>query len=407
MPLTKEQFQKARNAGFTTEQIIGFEKKRQDKFVSPSLLPEADPLLPKKYETEQKIMGRANAGKELVKEYEYQREHPFKSIVNPLTPIVTGLKGIRALTQRPEAAVSNVLMDVQEGKKPTLKSVGLGLSGKRLSELGDLPRRMGLGEIPSSFIGLGSAMGLSIAGGKTLKGISNRLPKIMGKNYTIDRATQAVDALDETRTNLGQNVGEAIKQYSDRTIDINKLGDLPTLPKNVLSALDDPIYQIEKLPDGSIKPTLGNMQKLKEALDDFISSKQWEEATKMNQRVIKQAYGKISQAMKDAAPEIKESLSRYGDFMEIYRDVIKTVKDTGGRVLEKKFRGVFKPGAERTYQIAWDKMTKYAPELKQILKDMGKFTSRQTVKSIVGKGIIGGGALYGLRRLVGNRVTGK
>ena len=287
------------------------------------------------------------------------------------------------------------LLLLLSGKKIMEKGVeGLGKAGELISEKGT--------QLAKSRFSQFTARGVE----KTIENIKtlpSRLPQIMGKNYTLQRAEKTAGLLDDARSYLGKLKGEAIKQYGDRIVDAQKLSSqLPSLPKNVLNALDDPIYAIEKLSDGSIKPSIANLDKIKEALGDFMTSKTWEEATTKNKQVIKQAYGLVSQAMKDAAPEIKEPIATYHDFMDIYRDVNKTIRNTEGVILEKRLRGVLKPGAERRYQIAWEQMQKYIPELKRIAKDIIKFNQRQTTKRILGRGALYLGGFEAGRRFIIN-----
>jgi hypothetical protein len=250
--------------------------------------------------------------------------------------------------------------------------------------------------------------GLEKAGRVTL----SKFPRIMGKDYTLNRAKQATQLLDETRSYLGKIKGEAVKQYGDMSIDVNKLqSQIPTLPKNVLSALDDPIYAIEKLSDGSIKPTVSNLDKVREALGDLMTSAQWEEATTKNKQLIKNTYGLLGRTIKETSPQIKEPIENYHRFMELYRNVNKTLRNTTGDVLEKRLRGTFTSGAERNYQIAWENMYKrYIPQLKQIAIDVQKFNQRQVLKRgikkyapwVIGGTVLGGAGYGGLRRALGN-----
>lgn len=70
MPLTQEQFQKAKAAGFTTDQIIGFEKQRESS--TPDSMPH------------QEKDSMATQG------LDYIKEHPVKSVMQGLPETVTG-----------------------------------------------------------------------------------------------------------------------------------------------------------------------------------------------------------------------------------------------------------------------------------------------------------------------------
>lgn len=204
----------------------------------------------------------------------------------------------------------------------------------------------------------------------------------MNKNYTLDRTKQAIDLIDQTRSSFGVKVSGAIKKFEDVKVDAKKLTeDLPPLSKSVATALDDPIYNIEKLPDGSLKSTIGNMHKVQEAFGDFMTSKDWMEATTKNKQNISKAYGAVAEAIKTAEPSLREPISHYARFMNLYREVNPTLRNTQGIPLEKKLRTAFKPGAEREYQIAWAKLSKVIPELENISKDVVRFNNRQIAKT--------------------------
>lgn len=92
MPLTQEQFQKARSAGYSTEQIIGFEKKR-----------ESTPVDRSKFETPEYQGGANSPAKDSMatQGLGYLKEHPFKSVMQGLPETVTG----KTMEQR---AIENV-----------------------------------------------------------------------------------------------------------------------------------------------------------------------------------------------------------------------------------------------------------------------------------------------------------
>lgn len=208
------------------------------------------------------------------------------------------------------------------------------------------------------------------------------IPQVMDKNYTMTRAQKGVNVLEKIRSKLGKAKEELLNDIGEKAVDAKKLSkNFPTLPKTVSNKLNDPIYGIEKLPDGSIKPTIKNLDRVKTALGDQMTGAQWEEATTMIKQRIKQAYGAISRSMVEADPKIARPLERYHKFMRyFYNDINKTLRDTQGRVLEKKVRTAFSPGAERRFTRAWERLGKADKQASQIVKDLTKFTSRQILK---------------------------
>lgn len=254
--------------------------------------------------------------------------------------------------------------------------------------------------------------------GKIAKSATSKLPQLMGKDYSFQKAQQAADLLNSTRSQLGRNVKASISRVKDIRIsdtdDLTRLGRVfKKMPKEVVNKLDDPVYAIEKYADGSIKPTLGNLNKIKGALDDTMTQRQWFEAGKLTKRRIKLGYKVVNDTMRKTArafgTPIDEPLNNYHNFMNTYNKIIRKVQDTKGTVLEKSFRNSLKPGAERSYQLAWQEMTKQIPELKRVLRDIEKYNKRQAFKQglsstakraawMAGAGAAGG---YGIGKILG------
>lgn len=273
---------------------------------------------------------------------------------------------------------------------------GMGMVGKAMGSvmLGGLP---GIGQMtPQSMSEQTSPLAL-LSNLMIMKGLQAKgdlpiypgkhLPQIMNKNYTMQRARGGAAVLDSMRSNLGKAKEELLAQVGEKAIDVDKLQkNLPVLPKNIISKFDDPIYQIERLPDGSIKPTIKNLDKVKGLLGDNMSGKDWEEATNLSKSLIKQAYGAVGEAIIDADPSVARPLARYHRFMRyFYNDLNKTLRTPEGGIAEKKLRATFSPGAERRFTKAWERLGQADEQARQIVKDMKKFTSRQIVKKTAAK----------------------
>jgi hypothetical protein len=215
----------------------------------------------------------------------------------------------------------------------------------------------------------------------------NKLPQIMNKDFTSLRAAVGSDELAKLRTAYGQAKGKAIEDVADVLVNANEV-PLNNLPKPVMAALEDPMYGIERNRNGIIRPTIANFDRIKEALGDFMTSKTWDEATKKSQTIIKQTYGKINEAMKNAAKDagkpIDKALDNYHKFMEDYTKVIRTVENTSGSVVEKPLRSAFSPLSERTKIQAWERLAKQSPKIAQMVKDMKKFTGRRATQLALG-----------------------
>lgn len=231
---------------------------------------------------------------------------------------------------------------------------------------------------------------------------------VMNKDYTLERAQQAVDLIDQTRNNFGIKVSKAIDKFKDFIVDEKQLyKDMPNLPKNAATALGNPMYEIRFLRDGSVEPSIGNLHKVQEALGDFMTTKDWYEASTTNKQNIARVYGKIAEAIKNAQPSLKEPIETYAKFMDLYRNVNPTLRNVKGVILEKKLRGAFKPGAERQYQVAWEKMKQIIPQLEDIAKDIIRFNNRQALKTTIKRiapWVVGGAiAGKGISNIIGQK----
>lgn len=359
-------------------------------------------FLPNEAKVEKMISERPDAVARLLQEYRtpYDFEkHPIKSA---LKPAVTVAKTLAIPFQRGESAVAGLGLGLQREDPTTLKGWNLGLrqgwqglTGRRQQELGDIIRTTGFGgetfnEPLAKGIGFFGLLGLSnlATSGKLLSGankveavIEGKVPKIMGKDYTLQRAKQLDEGLEDLRNGFGSLKSDVIKQIGKDTVDAQKLSrNLPTLPQNIVNAIDDPIYAIEKLSDGSINPTIENLDKIKGMLADKMSGKDWLDATKLAKANIKQAYGAISEAIKEVHPEMKGSLDAYHYFMKDIYTPVKKILNTGGQIVEKKLRTVLQPGSERSKQVALEEFSRLWNEAPRLIKDVIKFNTRQGLK---------------------------
>lgn len=236
----------------------------------------------------------------------------------------------------------------------------------------------------------------------------NKFPEIMGKDYTYDRAVKSAKGLDAIRTSLG----EAKKAVIDKLKDSPIKNFNTEFPEYVLSKLKDSIYGIEFDVYGNIRKTVGNLDKVLDALGDQMTGKGWNEASKRVQQVIKQEYGRVAKAMRSAYPELSEPINAYSDFMKKYGLVNKTVRDSLGNIKEGTFLSAINregASAKETFE-AWKSLSKKNPDIAQAVKDMEKFIGRQHTKkiiktampwivgSVVGTGVLGYGITKALEK---------
>jgi len=160
---------------------------------------------------------------------------------------------------------------------------------------------------------------------------------------------------------------------------------------------------------GKIKQTVGNLNKIKEATGDLLTPKNWIEAPKKEMRQIKQFYGAINKAMKDASRksgvDISKPLDSYNKFMGHYRNVQHTIQNTAEVAMGNKLKTAFKLFSEKAYKDSWKEVAKLSPEIKAV---MGSMNRRELLKNLLKVAAAGG--LYrkgaGVLRKAGGGDTG-
>ena len=307
--------------------------------------------------------------------YLKEAQPAFKSMVQHPYEYMTGQAGNMPPQSFEDKPWSDIYREAGGGVLPFAKSQKT--AGQLVPEA--IGTALDIGTRPSSYLG-GAIF-------KNRAAIGKHAPDIMGKNYTLQRATEGAVELDTLRKTIGMAKKDAITEVADVVVPKFK----PTLSQDILTKLKDPLYEIGFTKSGAIKPTIGNLDKVLDSLGDMMTGKGWIDATKKNQQAIKQAYGYIADMMRKTVPEIKAPIEAYANFMKQYGLVNKTLRDTSGNVLEKKLRTAFGKDSERQAFEAWKTLSGQSSKLKQIMKDMGKWAVRQQVKKY-GSMVAGAGA---------------
>ena len=325
------------------------------------------------------------------------------------------------LLQRGEAAIANPLLEIQRGMatgedrslkgiikkgglrgpakdiKPIsdiVKSITKGLKGEKLGTFYDVSRKAGFNKYISAFIEVGTLAALTgglsarTPTGKGLKagekGAKKLFPRWMGKNFTYNQAVRASKEIDAIRTTLGTAVKQSIDDAVSgaKQINVQAIGDdFLKLTDDVVSKMRNPIYDIKFLKDGvSLDPSVSNMWRVNQLLDDFMTSSSWQEAGKIKQRAIKKLYLKISSEMKKAAPEIRQPFEAYSKYMNDYRLIESSLRNPKGVILEKRLESTLKPGRPRSPQKAWENVSKNSKTVRHVKKSVEAFNKRQAYK---------------------------
>lgn len=421
----------------------------------------AKPFLPGFQRTEELISKRPDVLSEALSAGMERYKSLGKFLQDPLGAQASmGVLG--GLFQRGEAAIANPLMLLQEeglakttpGEIDFLLSEGVitekeaekmsqvenlrgasirdllgesikGLTGKRMGQLGDIPRKIGVPEPFSSAIGLFSVIGITNVatrgklvssarkGGEFAK---TKIPKIMGKNYTLNRAKLAADGMDDLYGGLSKEYDNLLDKAGNKMVDLKKAQDvIGRLPEKIVNMIKRDRV-VTRFKDGTIHPILKNLKRMREVIRKSVPKKVWngKAIADTEQHFLKEAYHDLGNIMAEGSDDLVRLNARYKSFMQMRDTLGRVLYDADGNVKAKGLENMFKPGAERVRQVFFERFAQQWPKAQQIIKDVVKFNKRQVFKQRVGKGAwwlgVGGaggvGGYFGARSLL-NQLVGE
>jgi hypothetical protein len=319
---------------------------------------------------------------------------------HPLGAVLRTLGGAQELYQGVPASIG---LDLQAGKLqdilPNLMKV---ISGQRPAQYGDVFRGANVPEPISAGLGLASDVLLSPGGAQGIKsgveGIGAGLKGLKGVmkwDTALQQAGKAKEGLDTLRNALGSAKSLAVDEVKDIPASLNW-----GLNKSqrIIEAIKNPVYDVEFTPQGGVLETIGNLDKVKKAVGELISSpKVWEEAPKTEQRLIKMFYGEVRKSMvkasEQAGKSIEPALKAYDEFMDKYTLVDKTLADSHGTLLANKMKSAFKIMAEPAVKQAWKDVSKASPEVKSVMDSMNRRELLSNILKVSGATALGTGAV--------------
>jgi len=298
-------------------------------------------------------------------------------------------------------------------EKPQIAARGaaLALPATRIPEAVGLGARLGVQQIVPPEETPIPGMVAEVAGGLTTAGIRGlfRTAKLGNKQQVLKGVKSALSEADEARKTLSKDITDVFDSpIGDKPIDIKKtseaLAGIPeTIQKKILK--DANIFNIEVLPDGSIKPTTKNIWRLRQALDDFLTSKDYIETTKAGKKVILSARRQVAQILAEVDPKIKTVMKNFSEFMESFDPVKRILTDAKGKAVANKIISASKKSGEPAQKIALEKFAKNFTKTQDALKGAKGFLRGTTVKEVGKKGlmaaVLGALALGGAKKAKG------
>jgi hypothetical protein len=218
---------------------------------------------------------------------------------------------------------------------------------------------------------------LMLASGPLAQGVN----KIIKFDNALIQARQAKISLDAVRDTYGQAKEIAMQEIKDLPVKFD-WKDIPSMAKTKLA---NPDYGIAFDQEGKIVNTVGNLDKVKLALQDIPSTKDYVEAGNISKAKVMQFAGKVRDAIVDTAneagkPQLAKALKDYHNFMDNYDLANKSLTDNLGNAMANKLKHTFRLHAEPVVKEAWKNIGEVNPEIKSIIKSR---TNRELLKTLL------------------------
>ena len=363
MPLTEEQFNKLDAEGFTPEEIASFEKQRMTE------QPQGQPTQQPQQQPQSNIL---------------------QQLLGATGNTVGGMVG--GMVNEPARIIGRTGQEIERlmsgNKQPMTYSWDKPdiLGGKV-----DIKPAENWGQALGPVVGTTLSM-MALKGLINPKSVTRGVSKVLKYDNSLKQAQKGKVALDTLRDTLGKAKQIALEEVKDVPVNF----DWKSLPEKAATAIKKAEYGIQFTKDGKVVNTIGNLDKVKTALQDLVTTKDYVEAGNMAKRSIMQFAGKVRDTMVNAAddlgkPELAKSLKEYHKFMDNYELINGHLVDKYGNAMANKLKSTFKIFSEPAIKESWKEVAKQSPEIKSVMKSMNH---RELLKNLlkVGGGITALGA---------------
>lgn len=302
--------------------------------------------------------------------------NPALAVAGPLAGIA-GLSGIGG--QEARQAASHGMQ--QPDSVPTFQSMQQN-NVLATALTGGVPIGMAMDIATNPADVLASLIGKAPGAKQLGSAISGGVKKIFRYDNALKQAEKAKTSLDSLRSNLGKAKEIALSNTGDIPVDVNFSGNVSS---KVINAIKNPVYGVEFTPEGGVVGNIRNLDKIKIALNDIVTAKDFVEAGNMEKRQIMQFAGRLRDDMVNAAnragkPELGKALKGYHDFMERYGKINDHLVDKYGDAMANKLKATFKWSSEPAIKKAWKDVSKSSPEIKSVMNSMNR---RELLKDLL------------------------
>lgn len=366
--------------------------------------------LPGRKDAEKDIQGREDALTTLKKELEYKPSDLslWDKIIKTGT---TGMKGLSLVDERLQGAIAGPFYELQDpARKDIVQDTALaiidGISGRRKVRFQDLVTAR-LPEIPIGGVdirkpvaiiaGLGSELAVGSGVVRAARGV------LQGGKQTLNSIQKSYDLAQEIKKASGKSI---------ETLFDSKVGQIK-VPAQVTQVLDQlpegimrhifskpKVYRVveqvltrnkEKVVGFSGKvvetvteklgvPELDakNIWKVRQSLDDMLSSKDFLKATNKAKQVIKKVSNELRVVLSNVDKEVAPLMDQYSKYSDSIENASR-ILTTGGRVVVNKAASALKRMGEPGSQAALEEFASLFPRGAKMLKDIKVLNKNRAV----------------------------
>ena len=353
--------------------------------------------------------------------------NPVTTMKTAATTMLSGAKSLNLVEERLEAVVSNMAMAAQKGiidetsLMGWLNTIGIegqkGWKGERLGRISDMYEYAGVDEWKASAAGLATVVAatgfisqkaVSNYVGKTAQIIKNKTPRIMNEKWLVNQAKAIGSTVDDAVAGVrGQyknwyleHGGKVANEFIEKAPE--KIRKLLTKVEglkfqkavDLYNAAGKKIPSTKYIPEGNV--TINMLKQLMDDISSSISEVTWMKPAKLA-RIYPAMKNKIYawHAMKDLIREAagnagKTSLKALDNMAAPVYNQSRVIKrmvldPLGNPHKTSQLVSVFKDFGKAGRRKLLNEFVGMNKVMAQALKNMGKFTARQTQKRIAAR----------------------
>ena len=287
--------------------------------------------------------------------------------------------------ERGVASIANPLMAVQEGRPQDIgKQIMAGISGKKLGQLGDPFRRVGVPEPLAAGAGLVLEGGLGAGAYKTASKTSGGL-KALGRGRQLKQTQVEAKLTKGLKTSLERGTDKAsadfkkmLNKYGDAYVNESRLQNaVNKLPNDLMEEVaSNSIF--EKFANGRLKPTLKNTQNIRNLLSGSKKGIKFDYKTldKGRQGAMRGHYDELGEIAKEVNPNVGLAYEKYGKYKKIEKTLAPVV-ETKGYGKSKTAPKIYEKGADSPRQKAVENLVDYDPYAKIVKDELIDYAKKQ------------------------------